>query len=47
VPTHLLDRGLNDFASVRTTGTPVPGGDAAFDDDLPAAADAARPDPDD
>jgi tRNA 2-thiocytidine biosynthesis protein TtcA len=47
VPTHLLDRGLTDFASVRATGTSVPGGDAAFDDDLPAATDAARPDPDD
>jgi tRNA 2-thiocytidine biosynthesis protein TtcA len=33
VPTHLLDRRLQDFASVRATGAPVAGGDTAFDDE--------------
>jgi tRNA 2-thiocytidine biosynthesis protein TtcA len=33
VPTHLLDRGLHDFRSVRTTGVPAPDGDIAFDPD--------------
>src|SRR5262249_42608339 len=37
VPSHLLDRKLNDFASVRATLGPEPEGDIAFDDD-PAAA---------
>jgi tRNA 2-thiocytidine biosynthesis protein TtcA len=32
VPTHLLDRALNDFAAIRATGTPVPEGDLAFDE---------------
>ena len=32
-PSHLLDRGLFDFAAVRATGGPVPGGDVAFDVD--------------
>ena len=42
-PTHLLDRSLQDFAAVRATGRPEPGGDLAFDVDplLEAAADAA------
>jgi tRNA 2-thiocytidine biosynthesis protein TtcA len=31
VPTHLLDRGLNDFAAVRATGVASPEGDRAFD----------------
>ena len=41
-PTHLLDRTLQDFAAVRATGRPEPGGDLAFDVDplLEAAADA-------
>src|SRR6476659_9562192 len=30
VPTHLLDRSLNDFASVRATGMPSADGDIAF-----------------
>ena len=34
VPTHLLDRTLQDFASVRATGVPCAGGDRAFDDEL-------------
>ena len=33
VPTHLLDRALNDFASIAPTGTPERNGDVAFDDD--------------
>jgi tRNA 2-thiocytidine biosynthesis protein TtcA len=33
VPTHLLDRDLQDFAAVRATGTPDPAGDIAFDDE--------------
>ena len=33
VPTHLLDRGLQDFAAVRATGLPVAAGDIAFDDE--------------
>jgi tRNA 2-thiocytidine biosynthesis protein TtcA len=43
VPTHLLDRRLQDFAAVRATGAPVAGGDIAFDVDaaLEHAADAA------
>jgi tRNA 2-thiocytidine biosynthesis protein TtcA len=41
-PTHLLDRKLQDFAAVRATMRPEPGGDTAFDVDplLEAAADA-------
>jgi tRNA 2-thiocytidine biosynthesis protein TtcA len=43
VPTHLLDRTLNDFAAVRATGVPAPGGDRAIDGDDPycGAADGA------
>src|SRR6059058_2754732 len=33
VTTHLLDRRLQDFASVRASGAPVADGDIAFDDD--------------
>jgi tRNA 2-thiocytidine biosynthesis protein TtcA len=33
VPTHLLDRRLQDFAGVRATGFPVTDGDLAFDPD--------------
>ncbi len=33
VPTHLLDRKLQDFAAVRATGAAVPNGDLAFDQD--------------
>jgi tRNA 2-thiocytidine biosynthesis protein TtcA len=32
VPSHLMDRTLFDFASVRATGRAEPGGDLAFDD---------------
>jgi tRNA 2-thiocytidine biosynthesis protein TtcA len=49
-PSHLLDRTLQDFAAVRATFRPEPGGDIAFDVDplLEAAADAlaAMPMPD-
>ena len=38
VPTHLLDRALQDFAAVRATGIASADGDRAFDpDDAPAA----------
>jgi tRNA 2-thiocytidine biosynthesis protein TtcA len=33
VPTHLLDRRLNDFAAVRATGAAAADGDIAFDVD--------------
>jgi tRNA 2-thiocytidine biosynthesis protein TtcA len=33
VPTHLLDQTLNDFAAIRASGSPTPGGDVAFDED--------------
>ena len=36
VPTHLLDRTLQDFAAVRASGVPCADGDRAFDDDAPA-----------
>jgi tRNA 2-thiocytidine biosynthesis protein TtcA len=37
VPTHLLDRRLQDFHAVRPTHRPEPDGDLAFDVELPAA----------
>ena len=37
--THLLDRRLRDFVSIRPTGSPVPGGDLAFDE--PALCEGA------
>jgi len=43
VPTHLLDRTLQDFASVRASGVPCADGDRAFDDDMPAQAALASP----
>jgi len=39
VPSHLMDRAQFDFAAVRATGVPVPGGDIGFDVD--AALDRA------
>ena len=33
VTTHLLDRRLQDFAAIRASGLPLPGGDIAFDGD--------------
>ncbi|HTQ00897.1 MAG TPA: tRNA 2-thiocytidine(32) synthetase TtcA [Casimicrobiaceae bacterium] len=44
---HLLDRTLTDFAAIRATGRPEPGGDIAFDVDpvLEAATDALVPTP--
>jgi tRNA 2-thiocytidine biosynthesis protein TtcA len=35
VPTHLLDRALNDFGGVRATGVPMPEGDRAIDGNDP------------
>ena len=45
VPSHLLDRSLFDFAAVRATGQPEPGGDIAFDVDaaLERATDTLGP----
>jgi tRNA 2-thiocytidine biosynthesis protein TtcA len=37
VPTHLLDRRLQDFGAVRPTHRPEPDGDLAFDVELPEA----------
>ena len=42
VPTHLLDRTLNDFAGIRAEGAPTPEGDTAFDDEA-YAGDVAAP----
>jgi tRNA 2-thiocytidine biosynthesis protein TtcA len=36
VPTHLFDRRLRDFTAARAGTAPVPEGDTAFDDDMPA-----------
>ena len=41
VPTHLLDRTLNDFAAIRARGVPLADGDVAFDD--PVGSNAASP----
>ncbi|MDP9108554.1 MAG: tRNA 2-thiocytidine(32) synthetase TtcA, partial [Pseudomonadota bacterium] len=41
VPSHLLDRNLFGFADLAVTGSPVPNGDIAFDDEpcaMPAAS---------
>jgi tRNA 2-thiocytidine biosynthesis protein TtcA len=43
VPTHLLDRRLQDFAGVRPTHRAEPDGDLAFDVELPAASLARFP----
>jgi tRNA 2-thiocytidine biosynthesis protein TtcA len=40
---HLLDRGLHDFASIEATGTPNPNGDKAFDDDEDLSTIATLP----
>jgi tRNA 2-thiocytidine biosynthesis protein TtcA len=42
VTTHLLDRRLQDFASVRASGAPVVDGDIAFDDDPCSDASSAK-----
>ncbi len=43
VPTHLLDRRLQDFSAVRATLRPEPEGDRAFDaDEYPPSADRVR-----
>ena len=41
VTTHLLDRSLHDFTSIRASGAPDPDGDIAFDDD-PCTDTAAK-----
>jgi tRNA 2-thiocytidine biosynthesis protein TtcA len=38
VPTHLLDRRLRDFGSIRAPGAPIPDGDVGFDDDRAVAS---------
>jgi tRNA 2-thiocytidine biosynthesis protein TtcA len=43
VSTHLLDRRLRDFVSIRAPGTPLPDGDVAFDDDPAATRPGPRP----
>jgi len=43
VPTHLLDRALNDFGSVRATGVPMADGDIAFDTDDSLTREAPAP----
>jgi tRNA 2-thiocytidine biosynthesis protein TtcA len=43
VPTHLLDRRLQDFAGVRPTHRAEPDGDLAFDVEMPAASLARFP----
>jgi tRNA 2-thiocytidine biosynthesis protein TtcA len=43
-PSHLMDRGLFDFAGIRADGTPVPDGDIAFDVD-PALEEAVSSQP--
>jgi tRNA 2-thiocytidine biosynthesis protein TtcA len=32
-PSHMMDRNLYPFTSIKPTGTPDPAGDKAFDDD--------------
>jgi len=44
VPSHLMDRELFDFAGLRPTGSPVAGGDIAFDTEDPGAENGAFPD---
>jgi tRNA 2-thiocytidine biosynthesis protein TtcA len=41
VPSHLMDRGLHPFASLRASGQPDPDGDIAFDE-TPCADDSGR-----
>ena len=48
VPSHMMDRSLYPFETIKATGAPVPGGDIAFDEDescgdTPAAAPTGLP----
>jgi len=48
VPSHMMDRSLYPFATIKATGAPVPGGDIAFDEDegcgdTPGAAPTGLP----
>ncbi len=48
VPSHMMDRSLYPFATIKATGAPVPGGDIAFDEDegcgdTPGAASTGLP----
>ena len=48
VPSHMMDRSLYPFTTIKATGAPVPGGDIAFDEDeacgdTPGAASAGLP----
>jgi tRNA 2-thiocytidine biosynthesis protein TtcA len=40
VPSHLMDRGIHDFAGLRATGVPDPDGDIAFDEEPCAGSEA-------
>ncbi|HKP65453.1 MAG TPA: tRNA 2-thiocytidine(32) synthetase TtcA, partial [Casimicrobiaceae bacterium] len=42
VPTHLLDRTLNNFAAVHATGEPSASGDIAFDADEALAQESVQ-----
>jgi tRNA 2-thiocytidine biosynthesis protein TtcA len=46
VPSHLMDSDAFDFTNVRATGVPLPGGDHAFDTDVPTQP-TAQPTPED
>jgi tRNA 2-thiocytidine biosynthesis protein TtcA len=42
-PSHLMDRGLFDFAGLRPTGAPDPDGDMAFDQEDPSEQACGEP----
>lgn len=44
VPSHMMDRNLYPFTTLKTTGVPDAGGDRAFDDDESCAPPASAPD---
>jgi tRNA 2-thiocytidine biosynthesis protein TtcA len=43
VPSHLMDRRLNDFGAVRATHRPEPDGDLAFDVEMPSLPPGVLP----